>query len=98
MESSPQTCEEHRGGGEEVRMNENYSGTMGLGDGVMKEDQSDPAVSEPRTTSFAPFWEEKEPIQMREHLEQDLRSSPEHVHGNGVNGNVQQLRAALFGV
>lgn len=46
MESSPQTCEENQGGGEEARMNENNSGTMGLG-GVMKVDQGDAAESEP---------------------------------------------------
>lgn len=61
-------------------MNENNSGTRGLGDGVMKVDPSDPAVAEAHTVSFALFWGGMKPILMRERLEQDLRSSPECVH------------------
>lgn len=56
MGRGPQTCEEHQGGGQEVRMNENDSGTMGLGGGELRVDQSRPAVSEPHTPlpSFHP--------------------------------------------
>lgn len=78
-------------------MNENNSGTRGLGDGVMKVDLSDPAVAEAHTVSFALFWGGMKPMLMREHLEQDLRSSPECVHKNGGNGKVQQIRAGWFG-
>lgn len=56
MGRSPQTCEEHQGGGQEVRMNENDSGTMGLGHG---ESGSEPSrcVRAAHTTSFLPSGE-----------------------------------------
>lgn len=58
MGRSPQTCEEHQGGGQEVRMNENDLGTMGLGDGELRVDQSRPAASKPHTPlpSFLPSF------------------------------------------
>lgn len=64
-------------------MNENDLGTMGLGDGELRVDQSRPAASEPHTPlpSFLPsVWGEMKSIQTRERGEPDLRSSPEQVH------------------